>query len=219
MALKRCDADLHFYDPEKHESCPYCRIQSGDADETVAYSGGAGSPAAIPAGEGVTTVGYTEAGDETESFGIGESSTSAYMGSTQYVTPGDGVEPEGVTVGVFRKKASFSPVVGWLVNVDGKERGKDYRIRPGINLVGRSDASDIVVKDDDTISRVEHAEIEYDPEDNTFYLLRKKNPEVRLNGTKIREPKKLSAYDVIQLGETVFLFIPFCSESFKWTVE
>lgn len=27
MVMKRCDRDLHFYDPDKHISCPYCKNQ------------------------------------------------------------------------------------------------------------------------------------------------------------------------------------------------
>ena len=30
MAMQRCAADLHFYDPEKNPNgCPYCRDQGG----------------------------------------------------------------------------------------------------------------------------------------------------------------------------------------------
>lgn len=225
MALKRCDAGLHFYDPAKNNSCPYCRIQgtseAGGAttaagDETIAVEpGGMSAPGGMGAPDTTQSM-YDQ--DETVSIGIGDMTTADYD-TDQYVHVPGGLDPDAPTVGGFRKKTRFAPIVGWLVCVDGSERGKDYRIRPGINLVGRSDTSDIVIKGDDTISRVEHAEVEYDPEENAYYLVRKKNPEVRLNGTKVREPKRISAYDVIQFGEMAFLFIPLCSEKFQWSVK
>ena len=227
MALKRCDAGLHFYDSGKNDFCPYCRIQgTGGDDLTVAddstvavapeVTGFPMQQETVSSQPDQTQRYYEE--DETQSFGIADT-TTATMDRGQYVSVPIGLDPDAPTMGGFRKKTRFTPVVGWLVCVDGGERGKDYRIHPGINLVGRSDTSDIVIKGDDTISRVEHAEIEYDPEENFYYLVRKKNPEVRLNGTKVREPKKISAYDVIQFGEMAFLFIPFCSEKFQWSVK
>jgi hypothetical protein len=39
MVMKRCERDLHFYDPDKHISCPYCKnqeeIQYDDYDNEI----------------------------------------------------------------------------------------------------------------------------------------------------------------------------------------
>ncbi|MEY4718907.1 MAG: hypothetical protein RL563_1525, partial [Pseudomonadota bacterium] len=43
----------------------------------------------------------------------------------------------GVTVAMVRKTMGFDPVVGWLVCVQGPERGRDYRIRSERNGIGR----------------------------------------------------------------------------------
>ncbi len=128
---------------------------------------------------------------------------------------------DDVTVGYFKKKAGFEPVVGWLVCTEGPSKGKDYRIKPGINEVGRDASRDveIVITDDRMIARRDHAELEYDADENEFYLIRKKNPSVKLNGKSVRQPTQLKPNDVIQFGESVFIFIPLCTESFKWVID
>ena len=75
--------------------------------------------------------------------------------------------------------------------------------KPGINEVGRSTTEDveIVIAGDKTISRRDHAEIEYDADENAFYLIRKKSAAVKLNGGAVRQPILLNPYDVIQFGE------------------
>ncbi len=47
-------------------------------------------------------------------------------------------------------------VVGWLVCVHGRNRGRDYRIRSENNTVGRSENMDICISGDDLISRERH---------------------------------------------------------------
>ena len=39
---------------------------------------------------------------------------------------------------------------------------------------------------------------------------------VYLNDEAVYVPTQLSQYDVIEMGESKFLFIPFCGEHFKW---
>ena len=212
MGMTQCEAGLHWYDSDKHSVCPYCRIQ-----ESAGVGGGSGDHGRDDGDMDTETLSMDS---ETQTIGMDDLLMPSKVEPDQYVTAHrHHLDPEGVTLGIFKKRTQFSPVVGWLVCTDGAERGKDYRLRPGINTVGRGDDNDVVIKGDDTISRTEHVHLEYDSEENSFYLLRKKNPEVRLDGKKIREPKLLTGAEIIQLGETVFRFVPFCSESFKWTIE
>ena len=39
---------------------------------------------------------------------------------------------------------------------------------------------------------------------------------VYLNDEAVYVPTGLNIYDVIELGESKFLYIPFCGEHFKW---
>lgn len=62
------------------------------------------------------------------------------------------------------KKVGIDPVVGWLVCIKGPSRGRDYRIRSGRNGIGRSDAMDVPIAGDDTVSRENHAFLVYEPQ-------------------------------------------------------
>ncbi len=51
------------------------------------------------------------------------------------------------------------PVVGWLVCLNGKHKGEDFRIREGKNTIGGDPKCDIVLSDDHVSSK--HANINY----------------------------------------------------------
>ena len=232
MAMKRCEAGLHYYDDSRNSSCPYCRDQaqaSGGFSKSAAShsfaSDGFDQPTeTVAARPGDRSQYFDEERTdsmmgETQSIGLGGSDWAtgpAHSAPGAFVQP-KGVDPDAATVGVFKLKQKFSPVVAWLACIQGPERGKSYIIKPGVNIVGRADNMHIVIKGDDTISRVDHAEIEYDADENIFYLVRRKNAEVKRNGVRVREPEVLQGFDTVQLGDSLFKFVPLCSEKFKWT--
>lgn len=113
--------------------------------------------------------------------------------------------------------AGMDPVVGWLVCVKGPDQGRDYRIRNERNRIGRDSLMDICVAGDNRISRDTHATITYDPRHNLFRLSPgQARGIVYLNGRLLDAPSTLSAYDMIELGETGLQFVPFCGECFQW---
>jgi pSer/pThr/pTyr-binding forkhead associated (FHA) protein len=63
---------------------------------------------------------------------------------------------------VARKTA----LVGWLVAMDGDQKGEDFRLRDGQNTLGSAPDSDIVLHDQ-TIS-AKHASVRY--KDGKFFL-------------------------------------------------
>lgn len=124
-------------------------------------------------------------------------------------------EPEdtGKTIGIF----STTKVVGWLVCVKGSEKGKDFVLGSGRNFIGRSPSMDVSLIGDASVSRENHAVITYNPRGNNFSIsYGTGHGIVYLNGEEVLAPMQLDPYDQIELGETVLIFIPFCSESFKW---
>lgn len=124
---------------------------------------------------------------------------------------------ENKTVGVLKKKMHMEPVVGWLVCIEGSDKGKDYRIWAKNNTVGRSEEMDICMKGDDTISRENHARLAYDEKHNNFHLIPAENTNnIYLNDEPVYVPVKLEAYDCIEFGNSKFAFLPFCSERFTW---
>ena len=66
--------------------------------------------------------------------------------------PETAVYDSGVTV-PLDAGVEVRPVVGWLVCVDGPDRGRSYEIHNENNFVGRSSAMDINVEGDPGISR------------------------------------------------------------------
>ncbi len=148
-------------------------------------------------------VGPTMDVDRSFDFDNGGSSVENYSDATAPVVVG-GVE-------------GFSPVVGWLVCVDGPAEGTDYRIRAGYNYIGRSENMDICIQGDNTIGRDRHAMIAYDPQEKVYFFGPADGKSiVRKNGKMVMVPTELEAYDVVSVGSTKLMFVPLCGEHFNW---
>jgi hypothetical protein len=121
------------------------------------------------------------------------------------------------TVALVKKKIGIDPVVGWLVCVEGAEKGKDYRIHTEKNKIGRSENMDIIIKSDSSISRENHAFIVFNPRQNIF---RVQSGESRgliyVNGEEVLASRELAVSDIIEIGEGKYRFVPFCGENFTW---
>ena len=140
------------------------------------------------------------------------------VGKTVGVAP-SAPSPEkdtGKTVAVFQKSFSREPVTGWLVCIEGAEKGKDYRIAAKNNSIGRSETADISITDQ-AASRENHARLSYDGNHNKFYLIpAERTNNIYINDEPIFVPTVLKKGDVIELGESKFIFIPFCDDAFNW---
>lgn len=191
MAIQEC-GNGHLYDTDQYATCPYCSGAGNRVDFRF---------------KGSDEIGATVAAENV----IG--ATVAPLAPRR----ADNASDTGKTVGVFQKKMKFEPVVGWLVCIDGKEKGKDYRIYGKNNTIGRDDRSDICLKGDDSISRENHARLAYDRKHNNFHIIPADgaNP-VYLNDEPVYVPQKLTANDILEIGELKLMFIPFCNDSFKW---
>ena len=114
----------------------------------------------------------------------------------------------------------FSPVVGWLVCVDGPAEGTDYRIRAGYNYIGRSENMDICILGDNNIGRERHAMIAYDPQEKIYFFGPADGRSiVRKNDKMVMVPTELAAYDIVRIGSTKLMFVPLCGEHFNWKDE
>ena len=123
----------------------------------------------------------------------------------------------GVTVAMVRKKTGMDPVVGWLVCVEGPEKGRDYRIRSEKNYIGRGSNMDICISGDETISRENHAMISFNPRNLSFRIAPGNSRGlVYLNGEEVDVPEDLKPYDLIEIGQCKLLFVAFCGEKFQW---
>jgi hypothetical protein len=142
--------------------------------------------------------------------------SSGGEGHTRSIMAG-GVSDGGRTVAIIKEDLGIDPVVGWLVNIEGKEKGRDYRIHTDNNFIGRSEKMDICIRGDDTISRDNHAIISYDARDRIYYFSPGDGRSIiRLGGKAIFSTTELKAYDTIEIGKTKLLFLPLCGEEFEW---
>ena len=116
-----------------------------------------------------------------------------------------------------KERGAVLPVTGWLVCIDGPSKGLDYRIHEEYNYIGRSSKMDICIQGDPTISRENHAIIAYDGQERMFYFAPSGGGSiVRVNGKAVLGNVELKAYDKLSIGQSVFIFIPFCGEQFEW---
>lgn len=123
----------------------------------------------------------------------------------------------GKTVGLAAKNSNKEPVVGWLVCIDGMEKGKDYKVLAKENTIGRNEKNDINIKGDTSISRDAHAKLVYNAAVKSYTIIPAENTNgVSVNGAPIAAPTVLNGDDVIDIGATKLLFVPFVSNKFNW---
>ena len=121
------------------------------------------------------------------------------------------------TVGFMMRQEGIDPTVGWLVCIEGPERGKDYRIRSERNFIGRSPSMDISVNDE-SISRENHASIIFNPLKVSFKIQPgESRGMIYLNDEDVLVPADLKAGDKITVGSSRFIFVPFAGTYFTWT--
>ena len=107
-------------------------------------------------------------------------------------------------------------VVGLYV-YPGHDREKITRLFRGKILLVVADDMDIQILGDNEISRRNHAVIVFDPKKKETVLLPgDSNGLVYLNESAVYTPTPLSPYDKIELGKSVFAFLPFCGNHFMW---
>ena len=202
MAWIRCERGEHIYDSEKYSSCPFCRQVGEGIAPTVDVK--------VPTSDAMAN------------WHDGKNPPPIPGGQATEGMPLSG--GAGKTIGFFAAPESkdkiFDPVVGWVVVISTVNRGQDYRLRAGYNMVGRDTKSDIFIDFDSKISRQEHAAVIYDPKNSSFFVQHMKGHNATyLNGTILLQPAILKPYDVITIGDTQLLFIPLCGSQFHWDEE
>lgn len=109
------------------------------------------------------------------------------------------------------------PVVGWIVCIKGVYRGESFTLKNGRNFIGRSADMDISLSKDDSIADVKQATIIYEPRSREFILLPGDVNELcYINNKVVLAGRSMSAYDVLDIGNTSLLLIPCCGERFNW---
>lgn len=190
----------HIYDSDLYTSCPYCRRST-----RAIYFDAGNTANAVPSGgqsDTLKTVAWVDYGGQ----------------RNHDIAPTEKMEyTKEKNIGVFKQKYGIDPVVAWLVCVDGPEMGQDYRLYNRINTIGRAEDNDVVLLSEQTISQRNHASIAYYEKYNVFYIIPGRSRNISfLNGKPLDTPQMLQPYDEIEFGETKLLFLPLCTERFRW---
>lgn len=196
MAITRCP-NGHYYDEAKFSSCPHC--SAFGANRRPEGTESAGFRGAIPEDDERTLAKpapFSPAdGEKTERF--------------------SGADDEK-TIGLMRGAMRVDPVVGWLVCVEGAEKGRDYRLHSGRNFIGRTWKMDVNIVDDRSVSRENHASIVFEPYEGAFVIVNGESVKTYLNGEPVTRPMPLKAGDKIGLGDSLYDFVPYCGKDRKW---
>jgi len=123
-------------------------------------------------------------------------------------------------VGVEVSGAKSDPVVGWLVCLAGPDRGCDFRLHAEKNFIGRSPLMDVCVVGDETVSRDRHALVIFDPKKQVFWAVPgDASGLVYVNGDLVNAPTQMQRDDILEVGQTKLVLIPFCGEKYSWSRE
>lgn len=195
MAKIRCDRG-HFYNPEKHVMCPYCGV---DIDLPV--------PASTPPGPGTRR--------PVEAFRPGGAKRSSAE-DTQETRIFEGSEAPATQRVHEHVSGGIDPVCGWLICIEGPQKGQSFSILSEKNYLGRSDTMDIVLEDE-YVSNENHASIMYIPEKNVFRVAAGQSRSlVWLDDDTVDTSEEIHAGQVIRVGKSRLMFVPFCGVYYNW---
>lgn len=202
MAIVRCSKG-HYYDNAKFAQCPHCGIFAGDDDDekTVAMS--------FEPHEKTPVISANPAMQKT---------VPAYNQTTDLtVTEKDqNVMDDDKTISLYAEEKGADFIVGWLVCVEGSERGRDYKLHQGFNRLGRDYKMDIAIVEDQSISREAAFAVVYDDRSNSFFAVQQSGGTAYLNGTALMGAVSLKTGDLLRAGNSEFEFVAFCREGRTW---
>ena len=112
---------------------------------------------------------------------------------------------------------SVEPPVGWMIGLSGTYQGRALECYAGRNRIGRAQGMEILLADEPSVSRVNHAALIYEPRERRFYLQAGMGDSLTyLNGSLLFDHAELHSYDRITLGKAEFIFLPLCGPAFSW---
>ncbi|MEG2634231.1 MAG: FHA domain-containing protein [Oscillospiraceae bacterium] len=186
MAMVQCPQG-HYYDDIKCTVCPTC-----EGRKSFSYDMG---------DEGKTVALKRQPGDDTVSI--------------QSVISED-INDKTISLYSKTEKVAVGSITGWLICVDGAERGRDFRLVVGRNFVGRSPAMPVSISGDMQISAEKHFSVVFEPKDRNWFIVPGEGTVTYLNGELLTKVESLSDRDTVKVGNTTLSFVCFCREDFVW---
>lgn len=190
--MKQC-LNGHIYDDVKHSECPYCsNIGSSVRSLANESAGQSAFPKTMPLNR----------------------QTAVQQKPEKPAAPKREMSP---TVALNITDAGINPVRGWLVAIDGPKTGFSFVIHSEKNVIGRGAAFDVDLSFDKAASKDGDAIITYDVRKRQFYIspsVGKNN--IYVNDNILLQPEGIKEYDIIEIGETKFVFRSLCNEEFTY---
>lgn len=188
MSVIRCKKG-HYYDSEKFSQCPHCGIFTEDEeDKTVA----------LRPSDGLR--------DEDKTVALRPEADSYSRFADQ----------DDKTISIYKEEKGVDYIVGWLVCIEGPEKGRDYRLYHGFNRIGRDHSMPVAVMEDLSIGREASMAVVYEGKSNRFYAVSQPGGTAYLNGGLLEAPKAIKMGDIIEIGKSTFEFVAFCREGRVW---
>ncbi len=207
MDIRRCE-NGHFYDAEKSKTCPQCEIEK----QLTPPGGGRGNQNHINTRMGKIPPTTPPTGG-----------TDPVKPWTKWTPPTPGTIPgsEGgeTTIAFFQTEMGVKeePVVGWLVCINGEDSGTSFPLKLGRNFIGRGADMDVVLRNDKAVSRKRHAIVLYEPRTRRFIAQPGESRQLfYLNDDVVLASEKLKPYDILTVGKSDLVFVPFCGPKFSW---
>ena len=219
MEMKTC-MNGHSYDGSFNE-CPQCNSGFGSTMPLVGVDMNApmdGWGSTVPVWDSADNFNTAQQYEERNTVPINPVENS-WADTDDFKTAGVSNDDYAPTMPLnySRENTSVRPVTGWLVCVEGIDRGKDYRLHTDINYIGRSKSNDVVLGSDPTVSRDRHAMIAYDERGKMFFFAPANGSSlIRQNGRPVLSTVELKSGDRLEIGNGTYLFMALCGEDFVW---
>lgn len=112
---------------------------------------------------------------------------------------------------------NIEPVVGWLVNIGGLEKGLDYRLKDGRNFIAKDKDADVCILGDDNIDEKNHFSISYNKKQRNFVITPGNSQNIiYVNKKALYETKQLENFSLIEVSDTKLVFVKFVGDNFSW---
>lgn len=125
-------------------------------------------------------------------------------------------EVDDKTMPYLGEMDGIDPVTGWLVCIEGPQMGRDYRILSEKTLLVEQRICTFALLEIIRFLSVTMQSLFMILKRNFYLLPGDASGLAYLNNEAVYTPTELAAYDVIQLGRSMFLFIPLCGVHFEW---
>ena len=220
MKIVRCiKIRNHFYDADRYDECPQCNKNAVDHRKRLFFQE-ASKPLNSIVAKQVSSI------DATVMLETPENDATAMLETLD--RDSFDITQKSQTISIPEKSSDVKKntrmaskerklVVGWLVVVNGINKGKTYELFSGNNTIGRGERAAINMDSDSGVAPGLQGILTYHETKNIFLIEpNEKMSMIWVNGHPLRSREQLAAYTTVSVGNTEFIFVPLCGSLFSW---